>query len=104
MGSVRMDGNEIYGAGDQFIGHADGDYIYGPDGHFIGRVEGDYIYGHGDRHGPVDHFIGRVDGNEIYGPGDHLIGTLDDAHESIEGGPEGTILAAIWFFFVRKAV
>ncbi|MGO9611796.1 MAG: hypothetical protein ACLPX5_02025 [Dissulfurispiraceae bacterium] len=43
-----------------------------------------------------------MDVNDIYDSHRSWIGTLDDAHDLIQGGYDGVILAAIWLFFLRK--
>ena len=96
MGNVRIDGNDIYDRNGNKIGYVNGSDIYGRNGNKIGYVQGHDIYDSNYSK------IGYAQGDDIYDSNYSKIGTMDNVRESIEGGPGGTILVAIWFFFVRK--
>ena len=92
MAQFKFDGSKLYSKG-SMIGRVDGSRIYDAHNTQKGRIDGERIYNEHSQ-------IGHVEGNRIYDARSSQIGSLDDVRKVIDG-PGGTILVALWLFFVR---
>lgn len=95
MTQYRMRGTGLYDRRDHRIAMTRGESIYDAGNRRIGGVHGDDLF---DTNGSI---MMRIRGRDIFDARNMKVATLAEAEKSIEGTGDPSLVAALWYCFVR---